>query len=794
MAGGGDFVVSALDRKLWRDLWHLRGQILAIALVMGSGLAVLVMSLGAMLSLDETRRAYYERAGFAHVFARLERAPAHLAASLAAIDGVARLETRIVRDVVLDVAGFHEPVTGRLISLPAGRAPRLNRPILRTGRPPRPDGLDEIVLGAAFADAHALRPGDEIAANINGKRRRFAVVGTASSPEYVYAVPPGGLVPDDRRFGVGWVAEPLLAAAFDMEGAFNDVSLTLLPGASEARVIAAVDRLLAPYGGVGAIGRADQPSNWFLSSEIRQLQTIATVMPAIFLAVAAFLMHMALARLIALERERIGLLKAFGYRDLAVAWHYGKLALVVAGIGAAMGVVGGWWLGRTVTVSYADIFRFPFLTYRLEPQLALAAAGVAAAVAGLGALVPVREALRLTPAVAMRPAPPPAFSRRKLDPIRRLGLDGLTRLLVRRLVRAPLRALMTTVGVAAAAALLVVSLHWLDSIDALVVSHFERTERHDMAIVFAQIENDEALAAVRALAGVIRAEPVRTIAAELRAGRRRHRGSVQGLEPRSRLLVVRDVERGRLAPSSGGLIIGDELARKLAVGAGDRVEVALLEGRRTRTSLPVAAVVETYVGTPAYLALDRLNAIAGDGDVVRGALLRIDRARQDELFAALRGSAAIAAVSSKTAAMASFEDTLAETVHVIVGFYIAFAGLVAFGVVYTGARITLSERARELASLRVLGFTRGETAYILLGELALMTVLALPLGIGLGWVLAFVLGATFANELYRIPLVIRPATVAVTIVTIVVATALAGFAVRRRLDRLDLVAVLKTRE
>jgi len=788
--------VSALDLKLLRDLAHLRGQVIAIALVMAAGLAVLVMSLGSVVSLEETRRAYYERAGFAHVFAALERAPDHLAARLEAIAGVRHVETRIVREVVLDVAGFAEPVTGRLISLPAGGAPRLNRPMLDAGRLPAAGALDEVVLSAAFAAAHGLRPGDAIAANINGKRRRLAVVGTANSPEYVYALPPGGLMPDDLRFGVGWVPEPLLAAAFDMEGAFNDASLTLAPSASERAVIAAVDRLLAPYGGIGAIGRDDQLSNWFLSSEIRQLKTIATVMPSVFLAVAAFLMHMATSRLIALERREIGLLKAFGYRDLAVAWHYTRFALAIAALATALGLAGGWWLGRTISVSYAEVFHFPFLAYRLDPKIAVGAAAVALAVASLGALAAVRRALRLPPAVAMRPEPPPAFARRGGGGgvAARLGLDTLTRMVLRRVVRSPLRAGMTVLGVAAAGALLIGSLHWIDSIDALIVSHFERTERFDLRVTFAGLENDDALEAIRALPGVVRAEPTRALAADLRYGLRAHRGAVDGLVPGSELRAVRDVERGVFRPSSGGLVIGDELARKLAVEVGDRLEVAFLEGRRRTVTLPVAAVVETYIGTPAYLALDRLNTLAGDGDVIDGAVLRVDAAREAELFAALKASAAIAAVSSKTAAMRSFDETLAETIHVIVGFYIAFAGMVAFGVVYTGARITLSERARELASLRVLGFTRGEISYILVGELALVTAAALPAGAALGWLLALGMGEAFANELYRVPFVIRPRTYGIALVTVLAATAVAAFAVRRRLDRLDLVAVLKTRE
>ncbi len=326
------------------------------------------------------------------------------------------VETRVVDRVVLAVAGFVDPVTARLIALPDAGPPRLNRPLVQTRRLPAPGALDEVALNEVFAAAHHQRPGDTVAANIAGKRRMLAVVGTVTSPEYGSALAPGGLVPDDRRFGVGWTRHDLLAAAVDMEGAFNDVSLRIGRGVEPARVIAAVDRILTPCGALGAIGREDQLSNGFLSSEIRQLATIATVMPAIFLAVAAFLLHMATARVVAIERETIGLLKAFGYRDRAVGWHYVKSATATALAGASLGVLAGWWLGLRITVLDADVFRFPFLIYGLDIRLALGAVTLALAVAALGALGAVGQAVRLGPAEAMRPPVPAGFGRARGGP------------------------------------------------------------------------------------------------------------------------------------------------------------------------------------------------------------------------------------------------------------------------------------------------------------------------------------------------------------------------------------------
>jgi hypothetical protein len=356
-----------LDRKLLRDLWRLRGQVLAIGMVIASGVGVLVMSLTAIEALQETADAYYERYRFAQVFARVERAPQYLADRLALIEGVQSVETRVVRNAVLDVEGFEEPVIGQLVSVPEDGEPRLNRLAIRQGRYPRLGAPDEVVLSEPFAEAHALGIGDQLRAIINGRWRELHVVGIALSPEYVYTIGPGALMPDDRRFGVLWLGHEALQSAFNLDGAFNDVSLGLLRGADPEYVVDRVDSLLARYGSIGAYARADQLSNWFLMNEITQLKTLARILPTVFLAVAAFLTNMVLARLVAVERSEIGLLKAFGYSNAAIAWHYVKLVLVISAVGIGIGWFAGYWLGLYNTTMYAEFYRFPFLLYRPGP-------------------------------------------------------------------------------------------------------------------------------------------------------------------------------------------------------------------------------------------------------------------------------------------------------------------------------------------------------------------------------------------------------------------------------------------
>ena len=788
-------VMRALYRKLLRDLWRMRGQVLAIALVMASGVGVLVMSLTTVESLEETAIAYYERYRFGHVFARVERAPEHLAARLREIPGVQAVETRVVRTAILDVEGFEEPVIGQLVSVPERSEPRLNRLALRDGRLPRIGYPDEAVLTEPFAQAHGLAPGDHLRAVINGRWRDLTVVGIALSPEYVYAIGPGALMPDDLRFGVLWMGHEALQAAFDLDGAFNDVSLALLRGTDPDAVVERVDRILARYGGIGAYARADQLSNWFLMSEIDQHRTLATILPTIFLAVAAFLTHMVLGRLIAVERSEIGLLKAFGYTNRDIAGHYARLAFGIGTVGVLLGWFLGYWLGLYHTRLYADFYHFPFLLFRPGPQAFLIAGAVSMGAALIGALAAVRAAAALPPAEAMRPPAPPLFRRTMLSEFGWVQrLDQPTRILLRQVTRWPARSFITTAGIAMSVAVLVTSMQWLDAINHMVDVYFVQAQAQDISVGFAEPRSSEIERDLARLPGVRTTEPMRAVPAKLHNGWREQREALQGLPARQELYQVFDAEGRALELPPDGLVISTMLAKLLDVRVGEQITVEVLEGRRPLVEVPVVATFETYIGSPAYMDIRALDRLMGGRPSVTAVHLRVDPAMRGTLFQELKTLPRVSSVTVRQAAVQTFRDTMAKTITIFVSFFIVFACALAFGVTYNAARIALSERGRELATLRVLGFTRAEISYILLGEVALLTFVALPLGCAIGFGLASLIVQAFETELYRVPLVILPATYGWAIVIGLAATAVSAFLVRRRVDRLDLIAVLKTRE
>ncbi|TYR29683.1 ABC transporter permease [Mesorhizobium microcysteis] len=785
--------MKALDRKLLRDLLRLWAQVAAIALVMAAGVMTLVLAVGAQRSLFETREAYYERNAFADIFATATRAPNRLGDEIAALPGVASVETRITQNAILDIEGMAEPASGMLVSVPDDGEQVLNRLYLRLGRLPAPGHPDEVVVNEPFANAHGFVPGDTFGAVINGRKRDLTIVGVALSPEFIYVVT--DLMPDDRRLGLVWMSQTALSAAFDLDGAFNAISVKLLRGQSPDVVIDEIDRLLEPYGGRGAHDREDQQSHAFLDSELNQLQAMSYVLPPIFLLVAGFLVNMILSRLIALEREQIGLMKAVGYTGAAVAWHYLKLVIVIALLGVLVGASAGTLLGRGLTRLYGDFFHFPFLIFRAGVDIYLIAIVVSVSAAMLGALRSVRAAAALPPAVAMRPPAPARYRQLLPDGVPLLSLLPQTTVMIgRNIVRRPLRALFTSFGMSLSVAMLVGTLFALDSVDEMIDVTFFGAERQHATLSFVHKLPAEALYEAERLPGVLAAEPARMVAARFRNGHLERRLAITGKPGDSTLSRLLDVEGHEVTMPDEGVVLTTALAGILDVGRGDTVEVELMEEHRETVLLPVSAVVESYIGLGAYMDMDALNRLMREAPSISAVHVIADASRIDELYDAVKNLPLVGSITLQRAAVEKFRETMAENLIMMVTIYVGLAGIIAFGVVYNGARIQLSEQGRELASLRVLGFTRGEVSWILLGEFALLTLLALPMGWLLGYLMAYSTAEGLATELFRLPLVIQRSTYGWASVVVLVASALSALIVRRRIDRLDLIEVLKTRE
>ncbi|MFM7447944.1 MAG: ABC transporter permease [Leptolyngbyaceae cyanobacterium] len=787
--------MRSLDKKLVRDLGRLWGQLLAIALIVACGIASFVSMSGTYHSLKLTQAAYYDQYRFAQVFAQLKRAPLALTEAIRAIPGVGQVQPRIVMEVTLDLPNQREPATGLVVSIPEQQQPILNDLYLRQGRYIESGQPNEVLISEAFASANHLKLGDQFGAVINERWQNLRIVGIALSPEYVYEIRSGDFFPDNQRFGVLWMGQKAVGTAFNLDGAFNNVSLTLTRGANVDDVIFRLDWLLAPYGGFGAIPRADQVSNRFLSDEITQLRGQAIILPAIFLGIGAYLLHTVLSRLISTQRDQIAILKAFGYGNWEIGLHFLKLVLVIVGLGAILGTVTGIWLGSSLTQVYAKFYRFPLLRYEVHRATAVTAVVISGGAALIGAFGAVNRAVALPPAEAMRPEPPAQFRPTVME---RLGLQRwlspVWRIILRNLERKPIQSFLATLGIALATAMLVVGHFSFDAMAYLMDVQFRIMQRDDVTISFNQPRPARSRYEVAQLPGVLYAEPFRAVPARLRFEYRSRQIAIMGLAPEGQLRQLVDSQLNSLTLPLDGILLTTKLGDLLGVKSGDSLTVEILEGARPVRTVIVAGLVDELLGVSAYMNIHALNRLLQEGAVISGAFLAVDGQQIDQLYRQLKRTPAIASVSLRLAMMQHMQETIARSQRVMNVVEVVFASVIAFGVIYNAARIALSERGRELATLRIIGFSRQEIAVVLLGEQALLTAAAIPLGFGLGYGLAALLTLVYNTELYRFPLIVTRASYGFALIVITLAALTSGLMIRRQLMHLDLIAVLKTRE
>lgn len=791
--------LHALDRKVLRDLWHLRGPMIAIAVVVLCGVASFVAMRSMVPHLAQAQAAYYRTAHFAHVWTRVTRAPNAVLRDLAAIPGVTTVEARVSGDVVVDVPGLREPATGRVMGIPTSRVPTLNRLAIQRGRTVAPGRDDEVVVSEGFATANGLAPGDSLGVVMHGRWRQLRIVGVGLSPEFVLELRPADLFPDNRRFGILWVDETLAAAAFGVQGAWNDAVFGLAAHADERAVIAQLDAQLTRYGSFGAYGRNVQVSHRYLSDEIEQARAFATAAPLILLGVAAFLVNIVLSRLVTSQREQVGMLKAFGLTAWELSRHYMLLALGPVLAGAVAGTLLGVWLAGRLATVYAQSYRIPDAPFEVSPGVIIVAVAISVAAALLGAVHAVRRVQRLPAAEAMRAESPPRY---RAGIAERIGLTRrlppVARMTWRSIARRPWRAALSVVGMAMGVGVMMVGLFMFDAIDALRDVQFEAAQREDLAVTFTGPRGDAALRELAHLPGVTRVEPVRAIPVQLQHGPHVRQVAIVAVHDGARLRRVVDRKGKAVAMPGQGLLLSRALSTLLDVGVGDMLHVQVLDGWRHAQSMPVGALLDDLVGTNVYLPASTLRTLAAASgispDVSDGAVLTVEPHWRDAVYTRLKHSPGVAGISARASLLANFDRLMETSFNVTLVTLLAFASAISVGVVYNTARIALSERGRELASLRVLGFARSEVARMLFGEQFVLGVVAIPLGCAIGAAFAALIVAGLSSELFRLPFSLRGRTFGYAALLLAVSGVLSSVLVRRTLDRLDLVSVLKTRE
>ncbi len=785
--------LKPLDRKLLRDIWAMRGQVISVSLVVACGVAIFIMMNGSLFSLRDTLNAYYSRYYMADVWAPVRRAPNTHIDRILEIPGVKKAAGRISAAALLDMDGSSEPVRAKIVSLPDIGQPTINAVHLKEGALPTADS-EEVLVSNDFMVAHDLKVGTYISTTLYGVKRRLKVSGIALAPEFIYSIAPGEMIPNPARYAIMWMGYDTLAHAYDMDGAFNEAVLILDPSAQREEVLRRVDLLLDPYGAAGAYERENHMSDKFLANEFTKLSTLGGILPPIFLGVAAFLLNMIITRIVEQEREQIGLMKAFGYRSGDIVAHYLRLAAVIV----ALGVGAGWYFGAQMGGGMANIykgfFQFPSLTFSPPWALYLQGALFALVAGALGVFLAVRKTMELQPAVAMSPPAPTDYSGLGRIGAKAKWMDQGLRLMIRHIARWPARSLLTSFGIALGMAIMIGAQGGRDAVDRMMETQFDFISRQDLTVSFTEAQDRAILHEVASLDGVIKVEPFLVMPATISFDHfKRHQG-VTGVIFDADLNILLNTEGQIINPAPQGLTISGSLAKALSAGPGDMLQIQFKTGERKQLQLPVTRVVSTYMGTPAYMEMAALSAALQDGDRVSGVYLKVDENQLQTIYHQLKSMPRVAAVDAKKTSMAAMQKSMDEVMGTMTVFNTAFASLIAIGVVFSSARISFYERQREMASLRVLGFTVAEVNAILLGELAVLTFIALPIGGFLGYQLAAFMAASLSSELFSVPVTVSNGTVGYAVTVILIASLVSAAVIARQVSKLDMVVALKTRE
>jgi len=792
--------VSALDRKLARDLKAAAGMLLAITGIIAVGVTCYVGLGSAYHNLAESKRRYYAQCRMADFSIELKKAPLGELAPVAELPGVAEIRPRIQFFAAVDLQSVREPLNGLVLSLPDRPQPILNDVVVMRGSYFTDRRENEVLVSESFAASHRILPGQWVHLIMNNRRQELFVVGTAVSSEFVYMLGPGAITPDPKHFGVFYLKQSFAEDVFDFSGAANQVlgRLDASQRGNPREVLRRAETLLAPYGVFTTTPLEDQFSNRFLSQEIQGLWSFALITPTMFLAVAALVLNVLLTRLTQQQRTVIGTLKAVGYSDARLFWHLQKVGLSVGVLGGLSGCALGYWLADAMTRMYRLFFQFPAFENEFWPSTHFTGLGISVGCAVLGSLRGSRAVLRLRPAEAMRPAAPRQGGAVWLERAGWLwkSLSSGWRMVLRNTLRNRVRTLAGLFAAAMGASVLVNAWMMADAMTYFLDFQFRHLLRSDMDLTFKDERSEDAWLEAARLPGVDFAEPYLSVACTFRNGPHEKKGSITGLVRDARLTTPRDRQARRVRVPAAGLAMSRTLAEILRLKRGDRVTVEPVKGLRRTFQADICEIADSYFGLTVYADLEYLSRMVSEELALSGVHLALDgNPRQlATLYREVKRLPALQGVAARADIVAGIEETVLKHQWVVIDIMIGFAGIVFFGSIVNASLVSLAERQREVATLRVLGYEPWHIGSLLLRESMIVTVLGAVLGMPLGYLLTAATVWSYNSELFRVPIVTTTGTWVWTLILAVVFGLIAHLFVQRSIHRMAWLDALKAQE
>lgn len=788
--------MSVLNKKLWRDLWQSKGQVLAVTAVIACGIAVYVAFLSSYRNLVLSRDSYYSAYRFHDFSIQMEKAPETAVFKIKELAGVRNARGRIVKDVPLTVTNQGENKIARLISLPLMSQGIIDGLHLVRGRLLQDSAGDECVVNDKFFEANQLKMGDRIQVTANGRRQSLKIVGTAQSPEYIYTIRNvQEMVPNPNKFGIIWVQQEWAESQLNLRGAINEIVGEVYDSEQLNTLLDQAKELLKPYGIYARVKRENQLSHWYLKSEIDGLAVSATITPAIFLLMAALILVILLSRMVRREQTQIGLLKAYGYSNTQISMHYVKFASILGIIGGLIGEGVGQWMGRGMIQLYIQFYTIPILRYQFYPDLLGNAILISTGCALFSALLVVRSVVNISPATAMRDSPPRTAHKTLLEKIPALWnhVSFTNKIILRNIGRYPMRSGFTVLGVMLSTSIVMMGYFSGDAMNYMLEHQFEKVQREDVRVTFYREQGQNAWLEALRWPGVRRAEPLLMYPFEIKTAWKKKELLITGLPAQGRLFYLLDEDNHHVQLKTRGLTLMKINADELKLRAGDKVTIKPLIRLEKEHEVVIEQVVQQYVGAGAYMRHDALSRLLGESLAINALLLKLDGPLA-VLNAYLKEIPLVASVEVKQDALDNFNKTIGESMGISMFFLTLFAGVIAIAVIYNSTAINITERSREMASLRVLGYTTAEVGRIIFNENLFLSLLGLAIGLPFGHLMCKSMTAAYTTEVFRFPFYISSQTYWISGLTILGYVVITNVLSRKRIATLDMVEALKSRE
>jgi putative ABC transport system permease protein len=792
--------METLDRKLFRDIcqsWHM---LLAVSAIIAVGIGCFVGMLSAARNLEYARSTYYSSCRLADIWIDLKKAPTEEVKRLAMIPGISEIRERIQFQVFLDLAGTEKPIGTMVLSLPDEQEPVINNIIIRTGTYFTHDRANEVIISEKFAKARNIVPGDRIPAILNNQRKELIVVGTAISAEFVYMVSPGSMIDDPGSYGLMYIKRSFAEDTFGFNGACNSVVGLLAPEARQEaeRIVKTLSDRLEPYGVFAALSRAEQFSPMILDGELKELNNMAFIFPSFFLVVATLLLNVLMIRLAEQQRTVIGTLKAIGYENRALIFHFLKFAVTVGLAGGILGCLFGYWLAGVNTRMYVQYFTFPQLTNMFYPTLLLAGLSVSIFFSILGTLKGIRHIMRLDPAEAMRPASPPMGGAVFLEKIHWFWqkLDVQWQMILRGLLRNKGRTAVAVISAVMGSSIVVLTFGFVDSLDEMVRQQFDTVLRSDYHLTFQDEKSFSTFDEIRRLPGIIHAEPVVIVPCTFQVRNHFKRSAIMGIIPNGELTTPTNAKGESIPLPSTGLLMTDRLMEQLKVSAGDSVDVRPVKGERRTLTLPVVQGISSMVGMAVYADYDWLNHVLGKEPVISEVrvLAAHGPTEKREFMNRVRNMPGLEILTDLGEQKEALNRQLNGMMRYSAFIMILFAAVIFFGAILNGTLIAISERRVEMATFRAMGYFESEVARLFLRENMLTNVIGTLIGLPVGhWMLVGIM-QLFITDAYSFPAKLNAVSYVYTVALAVLFVLLSQGIVKRAIRKQNWVEVLSLKE